>query len=96
MTTLKVSSPNDFDIRPLLEGALENELRILETGIRRTQKNLYQFERKYKMDTQNFFSSYENDEFEETMDAAKWIGEYRMLERLNEIADTLKSLKIEN
>jgi hypothetical protein len=96
MTTLKVSSPIDIDIRPLLEGALENELRILETGIRRTQKNLYQFEIKYKMDTQNFISSYENDEFEETMDTADWIGEYRMLERLNEKADTLKSLKIEN
>ena len=48
------------------------------------------------MATQEFISRYENDEMEETMDFAEWIGEFRLLERLKEKAETLKDIRFAN
>jgi ferritin len=36
-----------------------------------------------------FLRRYENNELQETLDFAEWVGEYRLLERLREKADTL-------
>jgi hypothetical protein len=49
-----------------VEGALFNELRLLEAGIRRTEQRLLEFERKYHLRTQEFISRYENDKMKET------------------------------
>ncbi len=96
MTTLKIRTSTEHDIRPVLEGALENELRLLEAGMQRSEHNLRVFEKKYHMDTPSFIMSYENDEIAETVEFAEWVGEYRMLERLSEKAGLLKSITLEN
>jgi len=48
------------------------------------------------MITQEFLSRYENDEMEETLDFAEWIGESRLLERLREKAETIKDIQFTN
>lgn len=68
MTDIRLISKRNRKIKPLVEAALANELRLLETGIRQTEERLQEFEKKYQMITQDFISRYENDEFEETMD----------------------------
>ena len=68
MTDIRLISKRNRQIKPLVEAALANELRLLETGIRQTEERLQEFEKKYQMLTQDFISRYENDEFEETMD----------------------------
>jgi len=45
---------------------------------------MHKFEEKFYLSTLKFIGRYENDEMEETMDYAEWIGEHRMLERLRE------------
>lgn len=40
------------------------------------------------MTSAEFVQRYEDDEFEESLDYADWIGEYRLLRRLKEKADT--------
>ena len=36
---------------------------------------------------------YEQDELTETLEFAEWIGEYHLLERLREKADTLREIQ---
>ena len=96
MTDIKLISNTNRQLKPLVEAALANELRLLEAGQRQTQLRLKEFEKKYKMVTQEFISRYENDEMEETMDFAEWIGESRMFERLQEKAATLRDIRFEN
>lgn len=96
MPELKLISSGKRDIKTIVESALQNELSLLEAGIRKTENNLKRFEEKYSMNTSRFLTGYENDEFEETLEFAEWIGEARMLERLAEKADALKSIHIEN
>ena len=96
MTDIRLISKRDRQIKPLVEAALANELRLLETGIRQTKERLQEFEKKYQMPTQDFISRYENDEFEETMDFVEWIGESRLLKCLREKAETLMDIQFAN
>ncbi len=62
----------------------EYEVRLLEVGIRRTERRLREFETAHRMTTKEFVRRFENDELDETLELAEWIGEYRLLQRLNE------------
>ena len=96
MTNIRLVSKGKRQVKPLVEAALANEVRLLEAGIRQAEKRVQEFENKYQMLTQEFISRYENDETEETMDFAEWIGEFRLLERLREKAETLRGIRFEN
>lgn len=84
MAELTLISLRQRRLRPLVEAAIQNELRVLEAGIRRTQGRLRTFETEYSLTTDEFLHRYENDELQETLDFAEWAGEYRLLERLQE------------
>jgi len=92
MTELVLVSARAGSLKPLLEAALANELRILEAGMRRPRD----FENAYQMPTAEFLRRSENDELGETLALAEWIGEYRLLERLREKADTLGGVSFAN
>jgi len=83
-------------LKPLVEIALHNELRLLEAGIRRTQQRLREFESQYDLSSAEFIRRYEQDELEETLQLTEWVGEYRLLERLREKADTLQGIQFAN
>jgi hypothetical protein len=96
MTVLKLTSSRETSLRPLVEAALQNELRILQAGIRRTEQRVQAFEAQYQMASAEFLRRYENDELPETLDVAEWIGEQRMLTRLREKAATLQEIQFAN
>jgi len=89
MCELKLVSPGERQIKPLVEAALNNEIRLIEAGIHRTETKLKSFENKFHIKTNEFVAQYENDKIKETMDHMEWTGEFRMLERLIEKSKTL-------
>ena len=96
MTDIKLVSKGKRQLKPLVEAALANQLRLLQAGIRQTEERLKQFENQFQMNTQDFISRYENDEIEETLDKGEWIGEARLLKRLQEKAETIRDIRFEN
>ncbi len=96
MTELTLVSTHKRPLKPLVEAALANELRLLEAGIRRTAQRLYEFETKYQLSTREFIQQYERDEFEESLEYTEWVGEYRMLARQQEKAEALRDIKFAN
>jgi phage shock protein A len=96
MAELTLISPRNSRLKPLVEAALHNELRLLEAGIRRTEQKLQEFEARYGLPSVKFIRRYEQDELEESLEFAEWIGEYRLLERLREKADTLQGIRFAN
>ena len=83
-------------LKPIVEAALTHELGLLEVSIRQTEQRLRTYERKYVMSTQDFLARYEDDQFEETLDFAEWIGESRLLERLRDKVETLRGIHFAN
>ena len=96
MNELKLISNRQLPLRPLVETALANEVRLLEVGIRRTERRLREFETTYRMMTKDFVRRFENDEIDETLELAEWIGEYRLLQRLNEKTEALRGVRFAN
>ena len=96
MTDLRLVSTRKRQLKPLVEGALANELRLMQAGLRRTEQRLLEFEEKYHLKTEDFIARYEKDEMEEAMDFDEWIGEFRLLARLREKIDTLRGIRFAN
>ena len=96
MSDVRIVSRGERELKPLIEAALANELRLIEAGIRQTERKLEDYEKRYGMSSQKFISSYENNECDEDMEFAEWIGEFRLLGRLREKAETLRNIRIEN
>ncbi len=96
MAELTLISQDSGSLKPLIEGAISEALRLTETGIQRTERRLKEFEEKYQVSTQEFLRRYQNDEMSETLDLDEWIGESRMLQHLQEKADRLRGIEFAN
>lgn len=96
MNELVLVSTRQLPLRPLVETALANEVRLLEVAIRRTERRLREFEATYGMTTKDFLLRFENDELDETLEYAEWIGEYRLLQRLREKTEALREIQFAN
>ena len=94
MNQVTLISTRQRPLQPLIETALNHELRLVEAAIRQTQRRLQDFEVLHGMKSAEFVQRYENDEFFETLEYADWIGEYRLLSRLQEKADTYREIKV--
>ncbi|MEP0916629.1 hypothetical protein NC981_07345 [Leptolyngbya sp. DQ-M1] len=80
-------------MRSLIEAVIAESLSSVEAGIQRTQTRLEAFETQYQLSTEEFLRRYENDELQETLELDEWIGESRMLKRLQEKATRLKEVE---
>ena len=96
MTDVRLVSKGGRELKPLVEAALANELRLIEAGLQQAKNAIRTLESRYQMPSQDFLVRYENDEIEESMDFAEWIGEIRLLERLQEKAETLRDIRFES
>jgi hypothetical protein len=96
MNALTLLSDTQHQIRPLIEAAIENELRLLEAGLRKTKANLKAFESRYSLTTPEFLEKYEKDEFKESVDFQNWIGESRLFDRLSEKIKALRGVRFES
>jgi hypothetical protein len=54
------------------------------------------FEKQYGLTTGEFLTRYENDELPETLDLAEWVGEVRLLSRLQEKVEVLRNVRFAN
>jgi len=93
MSVLKLTSSRSRPLRPLIEAAIQNEVRLLKAGIQRTEARLQAFEAEYNLSTEEFLRRYERDELAETLTFDEWVGEHRMLQRLHEKAETLQEIR---
>ena len=96
MEELTLISSYQRPLRPLVEAALQNELRLLQVNIKRTEQNLSKFETRFGLSTSEFIQRFENDELPETLDYVEWVGEYRLLIRLHEKTEALREIRFAN
>jgi len=96
MTELTLISPRQYPLRPLVEAALRNELRVLQAGIERTERRIRTFEARYGLSSEEFLRRYEDDEMEETLELAEWVGEWRLLASLRERSEVLREIRFAN
>ena len=83
MAQIMVTSGRRAAALPLIQAAFRTELGVIATGIRRAQARLHQFEQRYGFSTEQLLaneaaSAVDDNAFE----MIEWLGESRMLARL--------------
>jgi hypothetical protein len=77
-----VSTEEPIALRPLLEAAIQSELRMLELGLSRTIERLRVFEQQYGMTSDEFGRRFLAGEVDECLDFIEWAGELKTLQQL--------------
>jgi len=86
-------SSQDYPLRSFIESAVKKELRQLEDAFRQTQAQLRVFEARYELSTDEFVSSYEANQIDETLETIEWLGEYRMAQHIQRKIDGVKGIE---
>lgn len=81
-------------LKPLLESAIENEIKLLSLGLDRTRKRLAEFEQKYDMASSEFERRLDALELEETVEFTDWRLEIGMLHLLESQYQTLQESQV--
>lgn len=82
MSKIIVEHKGTEELKALVKGALENEIKILTIGLRKTQENLKELEKRYKMGSGTFSEKYSSGELGDHSEYIRWAGEIETLERL--------------
>ena len=90
--TLTTESPEK--VKPLLQTAIQNELKLLEHGIARTHERLAAFEKQFGMTTTEFERRFDGKDLKETLDFLDWWGEIKMLRLLEDKHRALAGVRI--
>jgi phage shock protein A len=80
----------------MVESALRNEFGLVTAGLHRTEARVRELEQRHGMSTQEFLRRHETGELTETLESVEWVGEYRLLQRLREKAETLREIRFED
>ena len=95
MTELIVKSSNQNSRKTtllILQEAIELKRALLNTALHRTRENLLRFERQYQMDSDHFYSLYQNGKTDDSNDYVDWAGEYQIFKNLQSHIDCLGDL----
>lgn len=90
MQQITIVSESMTALKPLLESAIQTELRMIGLGIERTQQKVDDFERQYEMLSSEFETLFDSGEIDETLDYIEWSGEVETLRRLQAKYQTLQ------
>ncbi|MBT3603313.1 MAG: hypothetical protein HN521_09630 [Candidatus Latescibacteria bacterium] len=95
MTELTIKSDQPEAVRSELLSALENQRRMLEDSMKRTHSNLTLFEKKYNFSTYDLLQKESKATLQDdNLEWIEWIGEARMLDRLQSELDLLNDIQI--
>jgi len=84
MTQVIVKSATASHVKPLIQAALDHELRILKIGMEKTTRNLHQLEQQFGMNSQQFYQEFQAGNMGDEMEYIKWAGEYETFLQLQQ------------
>ena len=91
---ITIQSESNLDLKPLLETAIQGELRNIQHGINLTRTRLEAFENQYGMTTDEFLRRFNLEDLGETLDFNDWHGETKMLALLKEKKKALEGAQV--
>ncbi len=94
MAEIVIRTGKPESIRPILDSAISNQLKLLKASINRTQIRISSFEQKYNMSSEQFVQKIREGMDDDNLDFVEWIGETKILKRLEEEYKELEGLQI--
>jgi hypothetical protein len=92
---LTIKTENRRVLKPLVESALENERKLIQMGIQQTKARLAEFEKKYKISTDEFEQRLHANKLDESVEFSDWRMEIGMLQILDSQYKTLLDARLD-
>jgi hypothetical protein len=93
MTIIKIES-NQANVPQIVKSAIWTEIKRLEIGLSRTEKEIRGFEDKYRVDSETFLRRYTAEDLSgQDEEYIRWAGELRIRERILEDLGKLKEIE---
>jgi len=92
MAEIVIRTGKPESIMPVLDSAIRNQLKLLKTSINRTKIRISSFEQKYNMSTEQFMQKIREGMDDDNLDYVEWIGERKILKRLEDSSPTLEEV----
>jgi len=94
MAEILIKGNKPESIMPILDSAIRNQLKLLKTSINKTKLRISSFEQKYNMSSEQFVQKIRGGMDDDNLDFVEWIGETKILKRLEEEYNELEGLQI--
>lgn len=91
MSKIIIKSEGTEELRTLVKGALENEIKLIMIGLKKAKENLRNYEDKFKMDSEIFYKKYLSGEVGGDFEYIRWAGE---IETLKKLGGNLKNFQV--
>lgn len=92
MAELTLRSKDPDSLRRIIQSALSERLQSVKAGIKKTEERIQEFETKYQLSTEEFISSFNNDELSHSFDFDEWIGESKILAHLQQTKESIEDV----
>lgn len=94
MTTVQVKSDSDNSTLDIIKDAIEAELKRLELGLQKTDKQIAKFESEYKISSETFLSKFTAEDMKNSdSEYIAWAGELKIRERILADLNRLKEIR---
>ena len=90
-----ITAESSVSIKPLIEGAIRGELKLLQHGISRTRERLAVFEKQFGMTTVEFERRFDGQDLKETLDYLDWWMEAEALHLLEAKLSALEGVRLD-
>jgi len=84
MTQLIIKPATAWNVKRLIQAALDHELRILKIGIEKTTQKLQKLEQQFGIKSQQFYQEFQTGNMGDNIEYIKWAGEYETLLQLEQ------------
>ncbi|MBI4688506.1 MAG: hypothetical protein HY756_12165 [Nitrospirae bacterium] len=94
MTILHIKSDPSNDALDIIKTAIDAELKRLELGLQKTEKQIARFEEEYKISSEIFLSRFTAEDMKNTdPEYIAWSGELKIRERILKDITKLKEIQ---
>lgn len=94
MTTLQITSDSDNSTMDIIKDAIEAELKRLELGLQKTDKQIARFEDEYKISSEVFLSKFAAEDMKNgDPEYIAWAGELKIREKIAADINRLKEIR---
>ena len=94
MTVLQIKSDPNSNAVDIIKTAIETELKRLEMGLQKTDRQIARFEKEYKISSETFLSKFTAEDMKNAdPEYIAWAGELKIKERLLSDIKRLKEIQ---
>jgi len=92
--SITVTADSKVSLKPLLESAIQTEVKVLALGLQRTRDRLAEFEQRFGMSSADFERRFNAHDLDESLDFIEWLGEIKTLRLLEDQQRALQGAQI--